>query len=159
MLALAVMPAAYAQELPSNGTEYDCSVGPLSGAHEVPPNQSTAAGSFSLTLSTTTNSVGNIELLVGGLSSGATFAAIQKGLAGKDGPAEVMIPLASFAGQTGFELSVPSVVPVANFKVKEIAMNPDHFYINVGSINFPNGEIRAQIDQCVGSGPPHHPHV
>ena len=125
----------------SNGSVYQISGKPptlfvanLTGAQEVPPNNSTATGSATLLLSSDENEA-QLALNFQGLSSAQTDSHIH-------GPA----PPGTAAG-------VLFPVPTGQVNDFKISLTPQQvqdlknglLYINVHSTNFPGGEIRGQF--------------
>ena len=125
----------------SNGAVYEISgkqpslfVATLTGAQETPPNGSPAIGSATLLLSPDETSA-RVSLNFSGLTSAQTDAHIH-GPAGFGVVGPILFPLPS----GNFSDFVVSLTPadVANLKNGQL-------YLNVHSVNFPNGEIRGQL--------------
>jgi Cu/Zn superoxide dismutase len=106
---------------------------PMSGAQEVPPNESTATGSATVTLNPFTNQV-FLHMEFEGLSSAQTAAHFHLAAAGVNGP--VIIPL-----PTGSPVDGTFTVTDA----QETALLAGGIYLNVHTTMFPGGEIRGQI--------------
>ena len=132
---------------PAEAATLICTVAPLLGANETPPNTSPATGSITLTFNTTFNTV-DFTLTVAGLTSSAIAAHIHEAPAGVAGPIRVPLPLGAGLGQTTFTTSATLVSPNAGFNVAQIEANPTGFYVNVHSSTFPGGEIRGQLTGC-----------
>jgi hypothetical protein len=130
---------------PADAATLTCTVAPLLGASETPPNTSPAIGSSTVTLDTTANTVA-FTLTVNGLTSGATAAHIHQAPPGVAGPIRVPLPIPT--GVTAFTTAATAVTPTAGFNVADIAANPTDFYVNVHSTTFPGGEIRGQLTGC-----------
>jgi hypothetical protein len=106
----------------------------LSGANEVPPNNSTATGSGSIRILGDGSVTGNIT--VAGMV--ATAAHIHEAPPGQNG--KVIVPFVKSADDT--------FGPAAGAKLTDEQYKSylaGNLYINVHSANFPGGEIRAQL--------------
>jgi hypothetical protein len=106
----------------------------LTGASEVPPSVTTAAGSGTVTIRPD-HTVSAI-IAVAGMT--ATAAHIHEGAAGTSGP--VIVPLTktsdnTFAAPDGAKLTDSQY---ASYKAGNL-------YVNVHSAKYPGGEIRAQL--------------
>ena len=106
----------------------------LSGAQEVPPNQSTATGKSMIRIGADMSVTGSIDVM--GMTP--TAAHIHEAATGANGP--VIVPFAktganSFAPPAGAKLTDAQY---ASYKAGKL-------YINVHSAQFPNGEIRLQL--------------
>ncbi len=106
----------------------------LSGAQEVPPNQSTATGKSTIMIGADMSVTGSVDVM--GMTP--TAAHIHEAAAGANGP--VIVPFAktganSFAPAAGAKLTDAQY---ASYKAGKL-------YINVHSAQFPNGEIRLQL--------------
>lgn len=106
----------------------------LSGAQEVPPNQSTATGKSMIMIGADMSVTGSVDVM--GMTP--TAAHIHEAAAGANGP--VIVPFAktganSFAPAAGAKLTDAQY---ASYKAGKL-------YINVHSAQFPNGEIRLQL--------------
>lgn len=110
----------------------------LSGASEVPPNTSTATGTFHLTLH------GNDELCytltASGLSSALTGAHIHRAPAAAAGP--IVVPLTPPEGGQS-----SGCIAIEKALFKELRKSPESFYVNVHTQNYRAGEIRAQLGE------------
>jgi hypothetical protein len=111
----------------------------LSGAFEVPSNGSTGWGSATATYDTDTLEFG-IGGLVGSLSSGITGANVRLGAPGVDGP--VVIPVVPVFGLTGGPIN-SAIVTLTPQQVSDLFGGL--WYISVETAEFPEGEIRGQI--------------
>ena len=116
----------------------------MTGAQEVPPNGSTAPGTFTGTYDTVTNIL-NYTLIVNNLGSGATLAHIH-GPAGPGVNASPIIDLTVVLGQTSFNYP-GTASPGANEALWEsLLMNGViNAYVNVHTTGIPGGEIRGQL--------------
>jgi hypothetical protein len=106
----------------------------LSGANEVPPNNSTATGIGSVRISQDGSVTGNIR--VSGMK--ATAAHIHEAPPGKNGP--VIVPFVETVDNT--------FAPAAGAKLTDAQYQSylaGNLYINVHSAAYPGGEIRAQL--------------
>lgn len=106
----------------------------LSGAQEVPPNQSTATGKSMIVIGADMSVTGSVDVM--GMTP--TAAHIHEAPPGANGP--VIVPFAktganSFAPAAGARLTDAQY---ASYKAGKL-------YINVHSAQFPNGEIRLQL--------------
>jgi hypothetical protein len=106
----------------------------LSGANEVPPNNSTATGSGSIRILGDGSVTGNIT--VSGMV--ATAAHIHEAPPGQNG--KVIVPFVKTADET--------FGPAAGAKLTDEQYKSylaGNLYVNVHSATFPGGEIRAQL--------------
>lgn len=110
----------------------------LSGAQNVPVNNSTATGLATGTFDTTTN-VLTVNLTFSGLSSNATASHFHgPALPGFNGPVVLTLTIPAATSGTLFNSFVLTNDQKANFLA-------GLFYINIHNATFPGGEIRAQI--------------
>jgi len=116
-----------------SGTGYTQQV-TLKGSNEVPPNNSTATGSGSVTVAA--NHAVAVNISVSGMN--ATAAHIHMAPAGQEGP--VIIPLTKTADNT---FSAPGTAKLTDEQYQ--AFKAGKLYINVHSAAHPGGEIRAQL--------------
>jgi len=114
-------------------------VGYLTGAQEVPANNSTARGVCTLILNSTETQM-TVNCTYSGLSSPANMGHIhENGPIGVNGP--VRFP---FTGVTGTSNTIgpftfnPTPAQIADLRAKR-------WYFNIHSANFPGGEIRGQV--------------
>lgn len=108
----------------------------LTGANEIPPNTSIASGAGIMTIDLVT---GNFTASVTTAGMIGTAANIQAGAAGTmNGP--IIFPMVQTApgGNTWITSGRLTSAQVAT-------LNAGGYYMNVSSLAFPNGEIRAQI--------------
>ena len=131
----------------TNGAVYEISVrqpslfvATLTAAQEVPPTTSTATGTATVLLSPD-EKTGRVSLNFSGLTSSQTAAHIH-GPAGPGVPAPVIFPLPN-GNLTDFQI-VLTPTDVTN-------LNNGMLYINVHSSNFPNGEIRGQLQSSAAA--------
>lgn len=115
----------------------------LSAANEVqsPPVASGATGTADVALNQGQGAV-CWQITASGLSSSPTAAHIHRGPAGVNGPVVV--------GLFGAGTTLPAsgcTEGVSKELVKEIRENPDAFYVNVHTENYPGGEIRGQLSK------------
>ena len=106
----------------------------LSGAQEVPPVQTQASGSGTITVNDDKSVSGSIATT--GIN--ATAAHIHEAAAGKNGP--VAIPLEKKSDK---EFAVPAGAKLSDAQYK--AFKAGALYVNVHSDAHKNGEIRAQL--------------
>jgi hypothetical protein len=105
----------------------------LSGANEVPPVTTSAAGSGTITIADD----GSVS---GGISStgvAGTAAHIHEAAAGKNGP--VIVPLT----KDGDSYKVPAGAKLTAAQMA--SYKAGNLYVNVHSAANPNGEVRAQL--------------
>jgi len=106
----------------------------LSGAQEVPPVQTMATGSGTITINADKTVSGHVTTK--GIS--ATAAHIHDGAMGKNGP--VAVPLAK-SGEG--EWNVPAGAKLSDAQYADFQKGD--LYVNVHSAAHPDGEIRAQL--------------
>lgn len=106
----------------------------LSGDHEVPPVQTQASGSGTITVNDDRSVSGSITTT--GIK--ATAAHIHEAAAGKNGP--VAIPLEK---KSDNEFAVPAGAKLSDAQYK--ALKAGNLYVNVHSDAHKDGEIRAQL--------------
>jgi hypothetical protein len=110
----------------------------MSGANEVPPNDSTATGDGTASLNLLTNLL-TLHYEFSGLSSDQTAAHIHMAPAGMNGP--VIIPLPNGSPVDGeFQLDAAQAE----------AFLAGNLYVNVHTTMFPGGEIRGQLAEEPG---------
>jgi len=106
----------------------------LSGANEVPPVSSGAAGSGTVTIAPDMSVTAKIT--VTGMN--ATAAHIHQGAAGSNGP--VIVPFTK-TGDNTFEAAAGAKLTQEQYA----AYNAGNTYVNVHSAAHPGGEVRAQL--------------
>ncbi len=106
----------------------------LSGDQEVPPVQTQASGSGTITVNDDKSVSGSVTTT--GMK--ATAAHIHEAAAGKNGP--VAIPLEK---KSDNEFAVPAGAKLSDAQYK--ALRAGNLYVNVHSDAHKNGEIRAQL--------------
>lgn len=144
LLKLAVMAAALgAISASSSAVVWNLSTS-MTGAQEVPPNSSTATGTFTGAYDTVTNLL-NYTLIVNNLGSGATLAHVH-GPAGVGVNAGPIIDLVVVPGATSFNYTGVAS-PGGNEAVWEALLQNGviNAYINVHTSGFPGGEVRGQL--------------
>lgn len=111
----------------------------LSGANEVPPNESPATGDATFTVN---HGQGEVcwDFSFSGLTSDATAAHIHAAPAGVNG--DVVIPTPVPAVTTG---SAQGCAAVDRSLAKDIKADPGSYYLNIHTSEFPGGEIRGQL--------------
>jgi CHRD domain-containing protein/PEP-CTERM motif-containing protein len=124
----------------------------LTGAQETPPNPSNATGSALVTFDTTNNTV-SYDVPFANLSTPINDAHIHWGPPGVAGP--VLLPLAlppspSNSGTligtlTSSDLHPDPVHGIASLQDVVNAGLGGNLYVNVHSVDLPNGEIRGQL--------------
>jgi hypothetical protein len=130
-LAGAVGILAGCKSMGPGATVYEVS---LSVSNEVPPVNSTATGSGSVTINTDHSVAAKIT--VSGMT--ATAAHIHEGATGTNGP--VIIPFTKTADNT-FEAPAGAKLTDAQYD----AYTKGNLYVNVHSAKYPGGEVRAQL--------------
>jgi predicted small secreted protein len=116
------------------GDEAKSSVLRLSGAQEVPPASTEAAGQSTITIAPDKSVTG--MLLVSRIN--ATAAHIHEGSKGANGP--VIVPLTK-TSDTTFVVPADTKITDAQYA----SYKAGNLYVNVHSAAFPGGEIRAQL--------------
>lgn len=107
----------------------------LSGANEVPPVSTTAAGTGSVSVNPADKAV-RAKITVTGMT--ATAAHIHQGAAGANGP--VIVPFTK-TGDNTFEAPADAKMTDAQYD----AYKAGNTYVNVHSAANPGGEVRAQL--------------
>jgi hypothetical protein len=123
------------QIIKQRGLSFDAS---LNGMNQTPMNASTAKGLAILNLSPTFDTL-NYALLTDGLMSDAMAAHIHLGAAGVSG--DVAIGLTLTDGYSG--MGVVTGSSLSNDLINDLLKGET--YINVHNMDFPGGEIRAQV--------------
>ncbi|MBV8096104.1 MAG: CHRD domain-containing protein [Acetobacteraceae bacterium] len=119
----------------------------LIGANEVPPNNSPATGSSTVTLADDNNTLG-VQLSFSNLTSPATMAHIHCCVA-PGGDAPIALPFPDFPSATSgtytntFSLSAPGVLTGITPAAFLSGLESGLAYINIHDANFPAGEIRG----------------
>ncbi len=127
----------------------------LTGANEVPPNSENAIGFFSA--SVTANSM-TFDLSAN--AADITMAHIHLGAAGTNGPVVAFLFGPDEAGQPAIHptgtLTVANLIgPLANdWPGFAAALAAGNLYVNVHSIDFPAGVVRAQIPATMAPAAP-----
>jgi hypothetical protein len=126
----------------------------LSGAQEVPPNTENATGFFSATV--TANSM---TFDLSAVADGITMAHIHLGAAGTNGPivaflfGPVEAPGQPSIHPTGTLTAANLIGPIANdWAAFAQALAAGNLYVNVHSVEFPAGVVRAQIPATASAG-------
>ena len=109
----------------------------LSGANEVPPNDSAASGGAEATLDTETRML-TFSIRYEGLS-GPAIGAHLHGPVGVDANAGVMVPFATM------ESPIEGTLELTADQVRDVAAGLS--YVNIHTQNHPGGEIRGQLVQ------------
>ncbi|GAB6178747.1 hypothetical protein JCM14036_00660 [Desulfotomaculum defluvii] len=112
----------------------------LTGVEEVPPVATNATGFAIITLNEAQGEV-CWELSVFNLSSNPTGAHIHRAPVGLNGP--IVVPLSFEPNETTWTSSGCNLA--SQELVNDIINNPEEFYVNVHTQNFPGGEIRGQL--------------
>ena len=105
----------------------------LSGANEVPPVKTSAAGSGTITIADD----GAVSGSVSATGVAGTAAHIHEGAAGANGP--VIVPLT----KDGDSYKVPAGAKLTSAQMA--SFKAGNLYVNVHSAANPNGEVRAQL--------------
>lgn len=111
----------------------------MSGANEVPPNDSPGTGSGEFVRSSP-NTL-DYTYRYQDLTTGVVGAHIHLGPAGQNGP--IVIPLEIIPGSTEGEVSDTAEADPA--LLEAICATPEAYYVNVHTEMFPGGEIRDQL--------------
>ena len=141
------------QPPPSNIVDFG---GPMSGASEVPTNTTTGTGTFTATLDTSTN-VFTYDLTFTGLTSNVENGHIH-GPAAEGVNADPVVDFKTLAGATfttgatagsghGTILltAATQITPTINGDSLKTLLLAGKTYLNIHTVNNPNGEIRGQI--------------
>ncbi len=114
---------------------------PLSGAQEVPaPVVTPGTGNAVLTVDLATGGISG-SVAFTGLTSNATAAHIHQAAAGANGP--VIVPLTGGAGLTAGTFTVPAGTFLTAAQLEVLRL--DGLYVNIHTVNNPDGELRGQI--------------
>jgi CHRD domain-containing protein len=139
-LALAVLPAC-----DDNDDLSEFTASPLSGSNEVPSLTTAAGGSASFTED---GDLVRYSVQVQSMT-GVTMAHIHSGVAGTNGPIRVTLYSGPVTGAVNGRLVEGSftATDVNGLTLNELLneMRNGNAYVNVHSLAFPNGEIRAQV--------------
>lgn len=108
----------------------------LAGATETPRGAPTGTGAAVITFHDSSMVCWRFAHLHGFID--ATAAHIHIGLKGKSG--NVVVPLS-----TGPRLHHQGCVPVSAALVKAIERHPRNYYVNIHSLRYPGGAVRAQL--------------
>lgn len=111
----------------------------MTGANEVPPNDSPGLGSGEFVRGSPDTL--DYTYRYQGLTSGVVGAHIHIGPAGMNGP--IVIPLTIIPGSTEGEVSDEATADPA--LLDAICATPEEYYVNVHTEKFPGGEIRDQL--------------
>jgi hypothetical protein len=111
----------------------------LEGRQEVPATGSTATGYARILVNESTMQI-TYTVVFNNLSSAQNGAHIHSGVIGATGP--IIIGFATPGGTSG------TITGTAAITAPQLALMRQHgTYVNVHSVNFPNGEIRGQVGQ------------
>ncbi|NOK58825.1 MAG: hypothetical protein GFH27_549301n147 [Chloroflexi bacterium AL-W] len=116
----------------------------LSGANEVPPNDSTATGIGVFTYNAETNIL-TFNIATTGVEVGGPGAHIHLGAADENGP--IAIDLVPFQVSPGIFIGSTELD-----NAQETSLSASELYVNIHSEEFTGGEIRGQIDPNQGEG-------
>jgi hypothetical protein len=116
----------------------------LVGAQEVRPVISSGTACANLQVDFSSGSLSG-SVTFSGLTSNATAAYLQDGAAGTNG--EVVLALVGGAGGTSGMWTVPSGKMLTPPQIAHLRAGL--LYVNLQSVNFPGGEIRAQLQQAI----------
>jgi hypothetical protein len=125
---------------PLSGTQFTFA-GEMHGPNEVPQNFSTAVGSYFITVDKGAQTI-TYEINANDVIE-PTLAHIHAGAAGTAGSPVVTFATGASSWTNGRTAGVVQVGDAA--LLASIVANPENFYVNVHSTNFPGGEIRAQL--------------
>jgi hypothetical protein len=122
-----------------NGTK--CSLmAQLRGANEVPPRDTEAFGHTQIKI----RNDATLEFKTHIVNDGATFTAghVHRAPAGVNGP--VVVPL--FAGsESDDQIKASGEIAISAALAQAICANPDQYYVNYHTTQFPGGVIRGQL--------------
>ncbi len=110
----------------------------LRGAQEVPPVSTTGTATATFAVNFDTGAVTG-TMPFSGLTSAATAAHFHQAAAGVNGP--IILGLTGGAGSTSGVWTISGTFTPAELA----ALRSDGLYLNIHSVNFPNGEIRGQV--------------
>ncbi len=105
----------------------------LDGYQQVPSNSSSAAGTGTVILNSAENQV-TVTLFLAGLTNTETTASVQLAPRGNSGPSVFSLPIGNFS--QSFAVTAEQVADLKN----------GSWYFNVGTVGFPLGELRGQIE-------------
>lgn len=114
---------------------------PLIGGEEVPPVQTPAVGTGTLELNLDTRELSG-TVVFSNLTSNSTGAHIHRGALGIEGA--VLIPLEGGNGVRSGTYEVPEDTVLTQNQLDLLKDN--RLYLNIHSVNYPDGEIRGQIE-------------
>ena len=124
--------------------------GTFSGAQEVPPNTSTATGTVVGSYDPKSGLLG-IKLNYAGLTANASSAHIHRAPAGVSGP--VIINFAPLGFTFGAQSGTFAKIILLN-ATQAADLLAGNLYANIHNVNFPGGEIRAQLNATVSANIP-----
>jgi len=110
----------------------------LTGTNEVPAGDPDGAGTASVRVSDSLNTV-CVDLRVSGIAP-ATAAHIHRGAAGENGP-----PVVNLDPPDGQEQDEYDCDHIGDTLADEIQANPGGFYVNIHTAEHPDGAIRGQL--------------
>jgi hypothetical protein len=113
----------------------------MTGDQEVPPNPSTATGTFAATANPGHGEL-CYELAWDGLTTPARNAHIHQAPAGVNGP--VVVPLTVTPDESG---ATSDCVDIGRALAKKLIKNPAGYYVNVHTSEYQGGEIRGQLSK------------
>lgn len=153
VIGLSITNSVYAQGVvtptPTPSCTPDTFTATLTGAQEVPPNNSTATGSGTVVLSRDPGGATiSVNVSFAGLAANATAAHIH-GPALPGVPAPVIIPLPNFPAATSGTYS--NTFPITPEQMEHLLNGLT--YINIHNEIFPGGEIRGQLLGNCGPNP------
>jgi len=119
-------------------------VADLSAANEVPPNPS-GSGTANVKLKKKQKKV-CFNITFQGIED-PNAGHIHQGATGVDGP--IVVPL--FGGAVGSPSPIKGCVDSTKKLIKQIAKNPNGFYVNLHTPTLPDGAIRGQLHKQGGS--------
>jgi len=139
----------------------------LSGDQEVPPADTAASGTATVTIDSEAGADAQLcfDVTSTDLEGGTVIGAhIHEGVAGENGPVIVTLQAVIDGNGTGaacapdadFDLGASGDADIATLTA-DIAANPADYYVNVHTDddvdpNFPGGEIRGQLEVAAGAG-------
>jgi hypothetical protein len=117
----------------------------LSGANEVPdPGDPDGSGVARVRVNVKTQRVCYV-ISVTDISLPATGAHIHRGVAGVAGPIKVALNNPTEVGSSGVGLAFGCEQGVSKTLLRRIQKNPQRFYVNVHTTEYPAGAVRGQL--------------
>ena len=115
----------------------------LNGKEQVPPVFTKGRGKIEIKLDPTMKTI-CFELTTRDLSSPITEVHIHQGLPGTDGPRRAQLVPVKEGKSEGCALTEPN--RTENL-IRVISKHPERFYVAVHTVEFPEGELRGQLER------------